>query len=49
MGRPLKAENLTRILTAEQIPAEAMLFVGDRQPDMAAALACGCVFVGVPE
>jgi phosphoglycolate phosphatase-like HAD superfamily hydrolase len=48
MGRPYsKSENFTRILTAEQIPADAMLFVGDRQPDMAAALACGCVFVGV--
>jgi phosphoglycolate phosphatase-like HAD superfamily hydrolase len=48
MGRPYsKSENFARILTAEQIPAEAMLFVGDRQPDRAAAQACGCVFVGV--
>jgi phosphoglycolate phosphatase-like HAD superfamily hydrolase len=48
MGRPhSKRDNLRRILDAEQLLPESVLFVGDRRPDMTAALDCGCAFVGL--
>ena len=48
LGRPSsKLANFARIQAAEGVPAEMLLFVGDRQADFDVALKCGCAFVGV--
>jgi phosphoglycolate phosphatase-like HAD superfamily hydrolase len=48
LGRPsTKVENLGRILAEMRTPAESVVFVGDQRGDAAAALACGCRFLGI--
>ncbi|MBN1676645.1 MAG: HAD family hydrolase [Kiritimatiellae bacterium] len=48
LGSPgSKAGNLGHIVRREAAEPDTVLFVGDRQHDLAAACACGCHFVGV--
>ena len=47
-GRPTsKVDILTQILAEERLAPIGMLFVGDKQSDLAAAQTVGCQFVGV--
>ena len=48
MGKPhSKIENLGRVVSHERVPADTIVFVGDKQLDLTAAVAFGCRFVGV--
>lgn len=48
LGRPrTKVENLEKIMKREKIDSDAVVFVGDEQHDMNAALQYGCHFVGI--
>jgi len=42
-----KTDNLRQILERERISCTEVVFVGDNQQDMTAALQCGCQFVGL--
>lgn len=47
-GRPgTKVENLEKIMKREKIDPDEVVFVGDEQRDMDAALQCGCHFAGI--
>lgn len=47
-GRPgTKVETLKKIMKREKIASDEVVFVGDEQRDMDAALQCGCHFAGI--